>query len=104
MNAGPSPPDPVRRGKTRGPNRLSDEPLDAACACSTCKTFSRAYLHHLMKCGEPLGPRLLSMHNLAHYLELMREARAAIDAGEYAAFARNRLEKIDRHEHAEARA
>ncbi|MGZ3428148.1 MAG: tRNA guanosine(34) transglycosylase Tgt, partial [Polyangia bacterium] len=67
---------------TRAPNRLSDEPLDAACACSTCKTFSRAYLHHLMKCGEPLGPRLLSMHNLAHYLELMREARAAIDAGD----------------------
>jgi queuine tRNA-ribosyltransferase len=89
---------------TRAPNRLSDEPLDAACACSTCKTFSRAYLHHLMKCGEPLGPRLLSMHNLTHYLELMRAARAAIDAGEYAAFARSRLEQIDRHEHAEARA
>ncbi|MGZ3408338.1 MAG: tRNA-guanine transglycosylase, partial [Polyangia bacterium] len=89
---------------TRAPNRLSDEPLDAACACSTCKTFSRAYLHHLMKCGEPLGPRLLSMHNLAHYLELMREARAAIDAGDYAAFARARLAQIDRHEHAEVRA
>ena len=85
---------------TRAPNRLSDEPLDAACACGTCKSFSRAYLHHLMKCGEPLGPRLLSMHNLAHYIALMAEARAAIDAGDYAAFARDKLARIDRHEHA----
>jgi queuine tRNA-ribosyltransferase len=89
---------------TRAPNRLDDRPLDAACACATCKTFSRAYLHHLMKCGEPLGPRLLSMHNLTHYIALMAEARAAIDAGDYAAFARDRLAQIDRHEHAEARA
>jgi queuine tRNA-ribosyltransferase len=89
---------------TRAPNRLSDDPLDAACACATCKNFSRAYLHHLMKCGEPLGPRLLSMHNLTHYIALMAEARAAIDAGDYAAFARDRLAQIDRHEHAEARA
>jgi queuine tRNA-ribosyltransferase len=89
---------------TRGPNRLSDDPLDAACACATCKNFSRAYLHHLMKCGEPLGPRLLSMHNLTHYITLMAEARAAIDAVDYAAFARDRLAQIDRHEHAEARA
>jgi queuine tRNA-ribosyltransferase len=89
---------------TRAPNRLTDDPLDAACACATCKSFSRAYLHHLMKCGEPLGPRLLSMHNLTHYIALMAEVRAAIDAGDYAAFARDRLAKIDRHEHAEARA
>jgi queuine tRNA-ribosyltransferase len=89
---------------TRGANRLAEEPLDAACACSTCTTFSRAYLHHLFKCSEPLGPRLLSIHNLHHYLQLMRDARAAIDAGDYAAFARRRLAEIDRHEHAEARA
>ena len=89
---------------TRGANHLSDEPLDAACTCSTCATFSRAYLHHLMKCREPLGPRLLSMHNLHYYLQLMRDARDAIDQGVYAAFARRRLEEMDRHEHAEARA
>ena len=89
---------------TRGVQRLSDEPLDATCACATCTTFSRAYLHHLFKCSEPLGPRLLSMHNLHHYLGLMHEARAAIAAGRYAAFARERLAAIDRHEHAEARA
>ena len=89
---------------TRAVNRLSDEPLDAACGCSTCKSFSRAYLYHLMKCHEPLGPRLMTVHNLAHYLALMSDARAAIDAGDYAAFARARLAQIDRHEHAEARA
>jgi queuine tRNA-ribosyltransferase len=89
---------------TRGAHRLAEEPLDRACACSTCSTFSRAYLHHLFKCSEPLGPRLLSIHNLHHYLALMRDARAAIEAGEYAAFARRRLGEIDRHEHAEARA
>jgi queuine tRNA-ribosyltransferase len=89
---------------TRGANRLEEAPLDAACACSTCTTFSRAYLHHLFKCSEPLGPRLLSIHNLHHYLQLMRDARAAIEAGSYREFARRRLAEIDRHEHAEARA
>ena len=89
---------------TRSPNRLSDEPLDAACACTTCKNFSRAYLHHLMKCGEPLGPRLLSMHNLNHYFALMARRARRFDAGDYAAFARDRLAQIDRHEHAEVRA
>ena len=89
---------------TRGAHRLAEEPLDAGCACSTCARFSRAYLHHLFKCSEPLGPRLLSIHNLHHYLTLMADARAAIAQGEYAAFARRRLAEIDRHEHAERRA
>ena len=73
--------------------------LDAACDCPTCKTFSRAYLHHLLKCREPLGPRLLCVHNLHHYLALMRAARRAIDEGRYGAFARETLAAIDRHEH-----
>jgi queuine tRNA-ribosyltransferase len=89
---------------TRSEYTRSEEPLDATCACRVCATFSRAYLHHLLKCKESLGPRLLSEHNLHHYLQLMREARAAIDAGAYAAFARAKLAQIDRHEHAEARA
>jgi len=86
---------------TRGAHRDSDDALDAACACATCLRFSRAYLHHLMKASEPLGPRLLSVHNLHHYLELMRRAREAITAGDYAAFARARLLELDRHEHDE---
>jgi queuine tRNA-ribosyltransferase len=88
---------------TRGPAAHADVPLDAACDCSTCATFSRAYLHHLFKCSEPLGPRLLSIHNLRHYHALMAEARAAIEAGGYAAFARQKLEAIDRHEHSDRR-
>ncbi len=84
---------------TRGEHRLAEAPLDASCACSTCRTHSRAYLHHLVKCREPLGPRLLSIHNVHHFLDLMREARAAIEAGRYAPFARAKLEAIDRHEH-----
>ncbi len=85
---------------TRGPNAHLDTPLDAACDCSTCTTYSRAYLYHLMKCSEPLGPRLLSVHNLHYYLQLMRQAQAAIEAGTYAAFARQKLSEIDHHEHA----
>jgi queuine tRNA-ribosyltransferase len=88
---------------TRGPNALSDEPLDAACGCPTCRTASRAYLHHLFKCAEPLGPRLLSVHNLHHYHALMAEARRAIEDGSYASFAKTKLEAIDRHEHSDRR-
>ena len=75
---------------TRGEHKLSDAPLDPACGCPTCRRHSRGYLHHLMKCREPLGPRLLSIHNLHHYLDLMAAARAAIEAGRYAAFMRRR--------------
>jgi queuine tRNA-ribosyltransferase len=84
---------------TRGANASLDEPLDAACSCATCREFSRSYLHHLFKCGEPLGPRLLSLHNLHHYHVLMAEARSAIEAGRYATYAREKLAAIDRYEH-----
>jgi queuine tRNA-ribosyltransferase len=84
---------------TRLEHRLSDEPLDAACGCATCRVHPRGYLHHLMKCKEPLGPRLLSVHNLHHYLQLMRDVRAAIDAGRYGAFMKDTLARLDRHEH-----
>jgi queuine tRNA-ribosyltransferase len=89
---------------TRGAHQASDASLDVACTCSTCRTYTRGYLHHLIKCSEPLGPRLLTIHNLHYYLELMAQARAAIDAGVYAAFAKQKLSEIDRHEHSEARA
>ncbi len=84
---------------TRGPCASDDGPLDATCPCSTCRTATRAYLHHLFKCSEPLGPRLLSLHNLHHYMALMGEAREAIEQGRYAAYAREKLAAIDRHEH-----
>jgi queuine tRNA-ribosyltransferase len=62
-------------------------PLDPQCACSTCQRYSRAYLRHLDRCGEILGVRLGTMHNLHYYLELMRQIRAAIATGTLATLA-----------------
>jgi queuine tRNA-ribosyltransferase len=59
-------------------------PLDEACGCYTCRNgFSRAYLRHLDKCGEMLGPMLATIHNLHYYLDLMRGMREAIVAGAF---------------------
>ena len=70
--------------------RYKDEdlPIDESCGCVTCRHFSRAYLHHLLRAGEILGARLTTLHNLHYYLQLMREIRASIDAGEFEAFRR----------------
>ncbi len=57
-------------------------PLDETCGCYACRNFSRAYLHHLHRAGEILGARLNTIHNLHYYLDLMRQARDAIDAGD----------------------
>jgi queuine tRNA-ribosyltransferase len=48
--------------------------------------FSRAYLHHLERCGEMLAPMLATIHNLHYYVNLMREIRESLDAGRFAAF------------------
>jgi queuine tRNA-ribosyltransferase len=61
-------------------------PLDPDCGCSTCANFTRAYLAHLFRAKEMLGPRLLSYHNVFLVNALMRDARDAIAAGEWAAF------------------
>jgi queuine tRNA-ribosyltransferase len=63
-----------------------DQPLDPSCDCYTCKNFSRAYLHHLHRCGEILGARLNTIHNLHYYLELMQDMRNAIDGHRFAEF------------------
>jgi queuine tRNA-ribosyltransferase len=63
-----------------------DGPLDETCGCYACRNFSRAYLHHLHRAGEILGARLNTIHNLHYYLDLMRQAREAIDAGAFQAF------------------
>jgi queuine tRNA-ribosyltransferase len=73
--------------KIRNARHKSDErPLDETCSCYTCQNFSRAYLHHLDRCGEMLGPMLTSIHNLHYYLNLMQEVRNALDAGTFTAF------------------
>jgi queuine tRNA-ribosyltransferase len=68
--------------------RYADDtgPVDPDCGCYTCRNYSRAYLRHLDRCGEMLGPRLATLHNLHHYLSLMARMREAIAAGAFAAF------------------
>jgi queuine tRNA-ribosyltransferase len=63
------------------------EPLDARCPCSACVSYSRAYLHHLVKSGEILGAMLLTEHNLTFYQQLMQTMREAIGDGSFASFA-----------------
>jgi queuine tRNA-ribosyltransferase len=67
-------------------NKADERPVDETCSCYTCANFSRAYLHHLDRCGEMLGPMLTTIHNLHYYLNLMQEVRDALDAGRFAAF------------------
>ena len=67
-------------------NKSDERPIDETCTCYTCQNFSRAYLHHLDRCGEMLGPMLTTIHNLHYYLNLMKEVRQALDEGRFAAF------------------
>jgi queuine tRNA-ribosyltransferase len=62
-------------------------PIEAGCECYTCSHYSRSYLRHLDKCGEILGAHLNTIHNLFFYQRLMREIRAAIEAGRFEAYA-----------------
>jgi queuine tRNA-ribosyltransferase len=86
--------------KIRNARHKTDaQPLDVTCTCHACAGssgvawadggrdgFSRAYLHHLDRCGEMLSPMLASIHNLHYYLNLMQEIRDALDAGRFGAF------------------
>ena len=68
-------------------HRDDPKPLQEDCECYTCKNYSRAYLRHLDSCGEMLGSRLNTIHNLHFYLNLMRRIRVAIEAGQLDKFA-----------------
>lgn len=74
----------IRNAKHREDTR----PLQEDCSCYTCRNYSRAYLRHLDQCGEILSARLNTIHNLHFYLQLMRDIRAAIEAGAFAEFDR----------------
>ena len=91
---------PTRSGRTaRGYTRAGtmnlrnarfaddDTPLDPACACPLCMRHTRAYLHHLFRAEEMLGPMLLTWHNIHYYQDFMRDLRDAIVAGRFAAHA-----------------
>jgi queuine tRNA-ribosyltransferase len=66
--------------------REDERPIDEACRCYTCRRFSRAYLRHLYLAGELLAPRLLTLHNVFYYQQLMADMRQAIAAGAFDAF------------------
>jgi len=66
--------------------KTDEQPIDMTCSCHACANFSRAYLHHVERCGEMLAPMLASIHNLHYYVNLMREVREALDAGVFGAF------------------
>ncbi len=66
--------------------RNDTTPLDETCGCPTCRSFTRAYLHHLQRVNEILGARLNTIHNLYYYLDVMKRARDAIGAGSFGPF------------------
>jgi queuine tRNA-ribosyltransferase len=67
-------------------HREDTAPIDSTCTCDCCANFSRAYLHHLDRCGEMLGPMLASIHNLHYYVNLMAQVRQALDAERFEAW------------------
>ncbi len=74
----------TRRGRLnlRNARHVEDpRPIDPECGCATCRTHTRAYVHHLFRAEEMLGPVLLTRHNLYYYQELMAGLRAAIEGG-----------------------
>jgi queuine tRNA-ribosyltransferase len=70
-------------------------PPDPECACYVCSTFSRAYLRHLAVAGEMLGAQLATTHNLHFYLHLMAAGRRRIETGDFDAWARSRIERME---------
>jgi len=75
-------------------HKEDDRALDPSCECHVCGTFSRAYVHHLIRAKEMLGPRLVTQHNLHFYGALTRAARGAIDEGRYAAWAASTVARM----------
>jgi queuine tRNA-ribosyltransferase len=71
-----------------------DAPLDGNCPCSVCRRYSKAYLRHLYQAKEMLAATLISHHNLAFFLDLMRQIRQSIKSGNFNRFRRTFLDKI----------
>ena len=70
---------------------LDDRPIEEGCNCPACRSYSRAYIRHLLKAKEMLGMRLCVLHNLYFYNTMMEEIRDAIDAGEFQAYKKRKL-------------
>lgn len=70
-------------------------PIQEGCGCPACRSYSRAYIRHLMKAKEMLGMRLCVLHNLYFYNHMMEEIRDAIDAGDFAGYKKRKLESME---------
>jgi queuine tRNA-ribosyltransferase len=81
---------------------LQNGPLEKGCQCAACSGFSRGYIRHLVKSEEILGLRLISLHNLHFYLDLMKQARAAIADGTFGVFRKTFIGGYQRTESREA--
>ena len=73
---------------------LDDRPIEEGCQCPACKRYSRAYIRHLLKAKVMLGMRLCVLHNLYFYNTMMEEIRDALDAGNFAAYKKQKLENM----------
>ena len=73
---------------------LDNRPIEEGCQCPACKSYSRAYIRHLLKAKEMLGMRLCVLHNLYFYNTMMEEIRDAIDAGEYQEYKKRKLDNM----------
>ena len=74
---------------------LDDRPIEEGCNCPACRSYSRAYIRHLLKAKEMLGMRLCVLHNLYFYNTMMEEIRDAIDAGEFQAYKKRKMEGME---------
>ncbi len=85
----------TNKGKINLKNKrfeTDSEPIEPGCGCPACKNYSRGYIRHLLKANEMLGMRLCVLHNLYFYNTMMTEIRDAIDAGNFAAYKKQKLE------------
>lgn len=73
---------------------LDSRPIEEGCGCPACQMYSRAYLRHLLKAKEMLGMRLCVLHNLYFYNHMMEEIRDSLDAGEFAAYKKKKIESM----------
>lgn len=71
---------------------LDERPIEPGCQCPACRRYSRAYIRHLLKAKEMLGMRLCVLHNLYFYNTMMTQIRDALDAGEFAAYKKRKLD------------
>ena len=79
-------------------HEFDDRPIEEGCDCPACRSYSRAYIHHLFKAKEMLGMRLCVLHNLRFYNRMMEEIRDALDEGNFAAYKKRKLAGMSEHQ------